>query len=114
MSLLDSAFESFILMNKVTTDDGYGGVVTVWTEGPTIMGAMVLDSSNTTVIAQAMGATSVYTLTVRKSLTLDFHDVLKRERDGKYFRITNDSDEKNTPPSAGLNMRQYSAEAWAL
>lgn len=114
MSLLDSAFESFILMNKVTTDDGYGGVVTTWTDGPVIKGALVLDTSDSAVIAQAMGVTSVYTFTARKNLTLDYHDVLKRERDGKIFRITNDSDEKNTPGGAGLDMRQYSAEAWAL
>ncbi|MBO7379940.1 MAG: hypothetical protein J6U31_09375, partial [Bacteroidales bacterium] len=61
-----------------------------------------------------MGVTAVYTLTVRKSLELDFHDVLKREKDGKIFRITNDSDDIKTPASAGLDMRQYKAEAWTL
>lgn len=113
MSLLDEAFETFTLMNKVTSDDGYGGTVTTWTDGATIYGALVLDSSNSARIAQAMGVTSVYTLTVRKDTTLDYHDVFRRAN-GNYFRITNDSDDKRTPASAGLNMRQYSAEAWSL
>ena len=113
MSLLENAYEKFILMDKRTSDDGYGGIITEWVEGASVWGALVLDSSNSAKIAQALGVTDVYTLTVRKDTLLDFHDVLKRS-DGKYFRITNDADDKKTPTSAGLNMRQYSAEAWTL
>lgn len=114
MSLLEEAYENFILMNKVSMPDGYGGIITEWVDGPTIQGALVMESSNTAMIAQAMGVTSVYKLTVRKDIALDFHDVIKRGKDGKVFRITNDSDDIKTPASAGLNMRQYSAEAWSL
>ncbi|MBP5311909.1 MAG: head-tail adaptor protein [Clostridia bacterium] len=114
MSLLEQAYENFILMNKIRRPDGYGGTDTVWEDGPTIKGALVMEDSTTALIAQAMGVTAVYTLTVRKSLELDFHDVLKREKDGKIFRITNDSDDIKTPASAGLDMRQYKAEAWTL
>lgn len=113
MSLLDESYEKFILMDRRTTDDGYGGVVTEWVEGATIWGALVLDNSNSARIAQSLGVTDVYTLTVRKDTVLDYHDIIKRS-DGKYFRITNDSDDKRTPASAGLNMRQYSAESWRL
>ena len=114
MSLLSEAFENFIIMNKAVVDDGYGGVKTTWTEGATIQGAMVLDSSTQAKIAEVVGASSLYTLTVRKELELDFHTVLKRVSDNKIFRLTSNTDDKKTPASANLNMRQYSAEEWEL
>lgn len=114
MSLLSEAFEDFVYMNKAIVDDGRGGVKTTWTEGATIQGALVLDSSLEGRVALAQGVTGVYTLTTRKSVILEYHEVLKRVKDGRYFRITSDGDDKATPPSATLNMRQVSCEEWSL
>ena len=114
MSLLSEAFEDFYIMNKTAVDDGYGGTTKEWTKGIMISGAMVMNSSTQQKIAESMGAIGAYTLTVRKNILLDFHDVLKRAKDGKYFRLVNDSDDMKTPNSAGLNMRQYSAEEWYI
>lgn len=114
MSLLDEAFEEYQIMNKIRTDDGYGGVITEWVPGAIIKGAMVFENSPQIRVAQALGSTSVYTFTVRKNMELDFHDVLKRLSDGKIFRVTTNSDENQTPKNAGLNMKQYNCEEWAL
>lgn len=114
MSLLDSAYEDFTIINKSVIDDGYGGVTTAWVDGATIKGAMVFDGSAEMKIAQAMGVTSAYTLTVKKNIPLDYHTVLRRESDGKIFRLTSDSDDKKTPEEATLNMRQYDAEEFVL
>ena len=114
MSLLEQAFEDFTVINKVVVSDGYGGTTTAWTDGVTIRGAIVFDGSTQMQIAQAMGVTAAYTLTVKKNTMLDYHDVLRRESDGQIFRLTSNSDDKRTPASAGLNMRQYSAEPWSL
>lgn len=110
MSLLEEAYEDFTIINKAVVDDGYGGTATVWTDGATIKGAMVYDNSTQMKVAQAMGVTASYTLTVKKSLELDYHTVLRRESDKKIFRLTTNSDDNKTPVSAGLDMRQYSAE----
>jgi len=114
MSLLESAYEDFTILNKSIVDDGYGGTTTTWTDGATIKGAIVFDNSTQMKIAQSMGVTSSYTLTVKKSLVLDYHTVLRRESDKKIFRLTSDSDDKKTPNEASLNMRQYSAEEWKI
>ena len=114
MSLLDNAMENFTVINKTIGPDGYGGTATVWTEGATIKGAIVLDTSAEMRVAQAMGATSAYTLTVRKNVALDYHTVLRRESDKKLFRLTSDTDDKKTPQSAQLDMRQYTAEPFEL
>lgn len=114
MSLLENAYEDFTVINKTIVDDGYGGTTTVYTDGITIKGAMVFNSSTEMVIAQAMGATSAYTLTVKKNVVLDYHTIIRRESDKKIFRLTSNSDDKKTPEEASLNMRQYNAEEWKL
>lgn len=114
MSLLDEAFENFIIMDKVTSDDGYGGVVIEWAEGATISGALVYDNSSMMKVAQAIGSTAAYTLTVRKNVDLDFYTVLKRSSDNRIFRVLANSDDNKTPESAGLNMKQYPVEDWKL
>lgn len=114
MSLLENAYEDFTVINKSIVDDGYGGQTTEWSDGATIQGAMVFDGSTQMKIAQAMGITASYTLTVKKSVVLDYHTVLRRESDKKIFRLTSNSDDKKTPGEAALNMRQYSAEEWEL
>jgi len=114
MSLLTEAFEDFYVMDKTTVDDGYGGTKKVWTEGIPISGAMVYNGSTQAKIAESMGAIGAYTLTVKKNILFDFHDVLKRAKDGKIFRLLTDSDDLKTPDSATLNMRQYSAEEYTL
>ena len=114
MSLLDNAYEDFTIINKEVVDDGYGGTATRWVDGATIKGVMVFDGSTQMKVAQAMGVTSAYTLTVKKNIGLDYHTVLRRESDKKIFRLTSDSDDKKTPEEATLNMRQYSAEEWKL
>lgn len=114
MSLLEEAYEDFTVINKSVVDDGYGGTEIVWSDGASIKGAIVLDSSTQMKVAQAMGVTSSYTLTVKRSVELDYHTVLRRESDKKTFRLTSNTDDKKTPNSAGLDMRQYSAEEWTL
>lgn len=114
MSLLESAFEPFIIQDKISQDDGYGGISVSWKNGATIQGVMVFDSSTQMKVAQAMGVSSAYTFTVKKSVLLDYHTIVKRKSDGKIFRLTSNSDDKKTPKEAALNMRQYSAEEWSL
>ena len=114
MSLLDQAFEEYTMIDKITTEDGYGGTKTTWKDGATIQGAMVFDSSLQARVAGSNGVTSVYTLTVRRNINLEYHDVLRRTRDNKIFRVTSDGDDFYTPQSAGLDMRQVSCEEWRL
>lgn len=110
MSLLDESMENCIMMDKTTVSDGYGGYTSTWKEGATISAAVVLDNSIEARMADKQGVTALYTVTTRKGINLQYHDIFKRARDGKLFRVTSDGDDNATPASAGLNMRQVSAE----
>lgn len=114
MSLLSEAMESCVMQDRVTASDGYGGFTTTWANGAQFKAAVVLDSSMQARIAAVQGVTGLYTVTTEKNVNLQYHDVFKRLSDNKIFRCTSDGDDKKTPASAGLNMRQVSAEEWRL
>lgn len=111
-SLLEEQMESCKLYDKHTTADGYGGYDTTWTEGAEFNAAIILDTSIQARIGEQQGVTNLYTVTTTKAINLQYHDVFKRMSDGKLFRVTSDGDDKHTPKSAGLNMRQVTAEEW--
>ena len=114
MGLLDEALEEFVLLDKVTRPDGYGGYTITWVDGALFDAAAVLDTSMQARIGEKQGVTALYTITTKKAMNLQYHDVCRRISDGKVFRVTSDGDDKKTPASAGLNMRQVSAEEWVI
>lgn len=114
MSLLSDSYEDMVMIDRVTTPDGRGGVDKRWVDGAGFRAAIVLDSSMQARVAEHEGVTGLYTITTNRSINLQYHDVFRRVRDGKIFRITSDGDDKLTPRSATLDMRQVSAEEWEL
>ena len=114
MSLLEQAMESYTILDRTTAGDGYGGYVTRWKEGATIQGALVQNQSIEAQKAMAMGVTSVYTFTTPRAVNLRYHDVLRKDSDGRIFRVTSNGDDKKTPQSASLDMRQVTVESWEL
>lgn len=112
MSLLDNAMTDCIMMDKTTEPDGYGGEIKRWVDGAPFSAAIVFDNSMQARTAQAQGVSSLYTVTTRKNKQLEYHDVFRRLSDGKIFRVTSDGDDKYTPDTATLNMRQVTAEEW--
>jgi len=114
MSLLDEAMDKCTMLDKTTVEDGYGGYITTYTDGAEFMAAITFDTSMQARTADKQGVTSMYTVTTSKALTLEYHDVFRRVRDGKVFRVTSDGDDKYTPASATLNMRQVTAEEWSV
>lgn len=114
MSLLDEAMEKSYIMDKTTAPDGRGGVITVYVPGAEIKVAYSFDTSAQARIAAQEGVTNRYTLATKKTVNLQYHDVVKRARDNKIFRITSDGDDNMTPASAALDMREVEAEEWSL
>lgn len=114
MSLLSEQMETCVFLNKQKVADGYGGYTTTWAEGVEFNAAITFDTSIEARLADANGVKSRYTVTTSKAFTLEYHDVFRRERDGKVFRVTSDGDDKYTPASASLDMRQVTAEEFVL
>lgn len=114
MSLLDEMMEEMVMMDKTRKPDGEGGFITKWVDGAHFNAAATFDTSMEARTAQAQGVKSLYTITTRKNTVLEYHDVFRRLRDGKVFRVTSDGDDRFTPKSSTLNMRQVTAEEWVV
>lgn len=114
MSLLSDAMEECVLLNKQTEADGYGGYIVTYVDGASFDAAVTFDTSMEARTADKQGVTSLYTVTTSRAMTLEYHDVFRRNRDNKIFRVTSDGDDKFTPASTALDMRQATAEEWSL
>lgn len=114
MSLLSKAMEDCVMLDKTTQADGYGGFISVYTEGAPFSAAITFDTSIQARRAEKEGVTSLYTVTTPRNVVLEFGMVFRRLEDGKIFRVTSDGDDRATPKSAALDMRQVEAEEWSL
>ena len=114
MSLLNEMHTPCVMLNKSKISDNAGGFITEWTEGVEFAAAITFSTSIQARTAEKQGVTSLYTVTTPKNALLEYHDVFKRLYDNKIFRVTSDGDDKFTPDSAGINMRQVTAEEWRL
>lgn len=114
MSLLSQAMENVVLMEKQRVSDGEGGFETSWVDGAQFHAAITFNSSMEARTAEKQGVTSRYTITAPKNAKLEYHDVLRRLRDGKVFRVTSDGDDVQTPKSASFQFLQVEAEEWTL
>lgn len=110
--LLDDAMENCIMYDRKIVDDGYGGYAEKYFPGIVFEAAFDFDDSIEAQEAKAEGAVGVYTITTRRNLTLRFGDVLKRVSNGRYYRVLTNGDDKKTPKSTALDMRQVRAEEW--
>lgn len=119
MSLLDEAMQECVLMNRITTSDGYGdgygGRIDFWNESDfRFLAAIVHDASVQARVAEQQGIKNMYTVTTSKLVKLNFNEIFKRISDGKLFRVTSDGADNKTPDSATLDMRQYTAEEYVM
>jgi hypothetical protein len=112
--LMEDFAEDCTLMEKVRIPDGEGGWSITWADGMQFRAAITYDTTIQARVAESEGMRATYTVTTDKSMPLDFHDVFRRVEDGKVFRVTSDGDDDKTPKSAGLDMRQVTAEEWSL
>jgi head-tail adaptor len=114
MSLIEDWKETCTLIEKQRLADGEGGFVVTWQDGAQFTAAITFDSSMEARAAEKQGVTSLYTVTTDKNAVLQYHDVFRREKDGKIFRVTSDGDDKQTPASASFQFAQVTAEEWEL
>lgn len=101
-------------LDKQTVSDGQGGFTTEYSESNSFKATIIKNSSIQTRIAEKQGITSLYTVTIPNDIKLEFHDIFKRNRDNKVFRVTSDYTDSKPPKSASFNFNQVTAEEWSL
>lgn len=114
MSLLFDAMEKCVFVNKKRVNDPEGGYITTWEDGAEFDAAITFNNSLQAKTAEKAGVSSLYTVTFNLGTTLEYHDVIKRLRDGKVLRVTSDGDDVVSPKAATFKVAQVSAEEYTL
>lgn len=121
MRILQKNMESFCRMIKSRMPDGQSCSSGAWTEGESFQACAVRDQTGRTAPkAQSIekggkpDAIAGYSVLTARAVSLPFHAVIKRQRDGLILRITNDGQDAQTPEGARLDLRMVSAEEWRL
>ena len=114
MSLYEAALEPCQMIHKISENDAYGGEIVRYVRGATFDAAITFDTSVQARIGLSQGVKNMYTVYTRREKVLDAFDIFERQKDGRTFRVTSDSRDKETPPSASINMRVCTAEEWAV
>lgn len=114
MSLIDSMMTPCKILNRIRTDDEYGGYTEEWTEGATFDAAIIKNSTTEAQIAEKQGINELFTVVTKKSLELDFHDVFRRVSDGQVFRVTSNAKDSEAPAVSTVQITKVTAEKWVL
>lgn len=112
--LFEDMFEGCVLLDKRTTSDGMGGYIREWVDGAEFEAAIVKDNTLAARVAEKQGVTEVYTVTVHKGVSLEYHDVFRRSSDGLTYRVTSNVKDSETPSRATFQIGQVTAERWDL
>ena len=104
-----------VMMDRTTSQDGYGDIVYTYVDGAEFDAAIVLKNSLNTQVAEQQGVKGVYEVYVKKSIRLPFQTVFRRTSDGKVFRVTSrDDDFAPNSASADMVLRRVNAEEYEV
>lgn len=114
MNLLESMMEACTMQDKVTVSDGVFGFTTVWQDGATFSAAIIKDNTTEALIAEKQGVTEIFTVVTQKGVSLQYHDVFKRNSDGQVFRITSNQKDSEAPEASTVKIGKVTAERWEI
>lgn len=103
-------YERFNVVEKRTVQDGEGGFDIIYVEGAPFMAGINTDSSTEMKIAEQQGLKTVYTINVDKDIPISYADLIVRQKDKSYFRITSNPADMETPKRANIKFKMMNAE----
>lgn len=102
------------MLDRTTTEDGYGGVKPVFVEGAHFTAVMTQPKSGTADIAQAITETKTYKIVTGTNVELRKDDYFRRISDGRNFVILNNNYDRLAPDDSELQMRVTTAQEVTL
>ena len=114
MSLIESMMVECAFINHVREDDAFGGYKETWSEGASFQAAIIKNSTTEALIAEKSGITELFTIVTKKSIVLDYHDVIMRKSDSEIFRVTSRAKDSVAPEMSSVPIAKVSAERWVL
>lgn len=114
MNLLESMYEPYVMMDKVSVDDDVGTFKYTWVEGATFNGYVKKVNAPEVTIAEQQGVNELFIVIVPKPVPLEYHDVFKRLSDGAVFRMTSLTLDDAAPAASTVQIAKGNCERWEL
>lgn len=103
-----------LVERDASRSDGMGGTQPVWVKLETFSAAFVYGRTEVGPRGERTCARDICAVIVDRAQALQFHDVIRRIWDGALFRVISNGEEHDTPPGAGLQLRQVRVERWEM
>lgn len=113
MALIYDIMEDFHLIDKVTTDDAYGGVTVGYRKGASLKVKVIKNNSTEAIVAEKQISTEFFTV-VTKGVKLDYHDIIRRDSDNEYFIVTGREKDSDAPPQSTVQLAKATCERWTV
>ncbi|MCL2816122.1 MAG: hypothetical protein FWD23_16130 [Oscillospiraceae bacterium] len=101
-------YEKFYIQQWLPKPGGFDGEIFGWSDGAEIRGLFIQDTSKEMRIAEAQGVNSLGTFATDINAAIKEGDVIRRESDNAYFRITGVS--VKSPVPAMVQIQRMNAE----
>ncbi len=112
-TILEDWLDSFHRIITSGGADGAGGKNTTYSVGGLIHAVVRKDSTTEKQFMEKECTNEQYTFLVDKEESFFFQEILRRDRDGQAFRVT-DPIGRSTPGCSDLDMRAIRCEKWEL
>lgn len=113
--LVESLYEPFVFINKVTVNDGEGSVVATYVEGAKFLATKTPQgdlSSAVKSIGQKAAISPAWYIATPKEIKLAFGDIIKHVASGQIYRVT--GAEVVAAKIASFQFNKTTAEEWEL
>ena len=111
--LIYELMEGYHLIDKVTSDDPYGGVVKGYQEGASFQAKVIKNNSTEAIVAEKQESTEFLTV-VTKGLKLDYHDIFRRDSDKELFICTGREKDSEAPARSTVKLAKTTCERWKV
>lgn len=102
------------IIDKVTGDDIYGGSGIGYRKGASLNAAIIKNSTTEANVAEKQIATEFFTVVTNKGSLLDYHSIIRRDKDNEYFIITGREKDSEAPKQSTVQISKVNAERWKV
>ena len=113
MALIYDIMSDCHMIDKVTRDDPYGGVVPGYQVGASFLAKVIKDSSTEATVAEKQTSTEFFKV-VTKGVKLDYHDIFRRDSDNEYFIVTSRQKDSEAPAQSTIQIAKTTCERWEV
>lgn len=102
------------IIDKVTSADPYGGATVGYRKGAPIKAKIIKNSSTEAIVAEKQISTEFFTVVTRTGSLLDYHSIIRRDKDNEYFIITGREKDSEAPEQSTIQISKVNAERWKV